>query len=163
MQIDASWSQPIALKRCKPGGLIYELDIDTLPAEPGVYVFGRKHGENVVPIYIGETLSVRGRIKGHLNSLPLMRAVENAPKGGRFLMYCTVRAGSREKAKKHVRVVEKALILHAQSEGHVLFNKKGTRLPTDEISFTGNRTSEAVAPRVMLIKRALTKTKRPRP
>ncbi len=163
MQIEASWSQPIALKKCKPGGLIYELDMEELPPEPGVYVFGRKHGDTVVPIYIGETLSVRGRIKGHLNSLPLMRAVENAPNGARFLLYCTVKAGSREKAKKHVKVVEKALILHAQSEGHVLFNKKGTKLPTDEISFTGNRTSEAVAPRTMLIKRALTKAKKAGP
>ena len=156
MQIEAFWSQPIPLKLCKPGGLIYELEVEQLPVEPGVYIFGRKHGNSVVPIYVGETLSLRGRIDGHLKSLPLMRAVENAPTGARFLIYCTVKAGSREKAKKQVKVVEKAIILHAQSEGHVLFNKKGTKLPTDEISFSGNRTSEALAPRIMLIKRALT-------
>lgn len=156
MQIKATWSRPINLKKCKPGGLIYELDLEQLPAKPGVYIFGRKYGTGVVPIYIGETLSIRARIKNHLNSLPLMRAIENAPNGSRFLMFCTVRAGTIEKAKKHVKVVEKALILHAQSEGHVLFNKKGTKLPTDEIEFTGNRTSEAMAPRIMLIKRALT-------
>ena len=159
MKIEASWSQPIALKRCKPGGLIYELDIDQLPSEPGIYVFGRKHGATAVPIYIGETLSIRGRIKGHLNSLPLMRAIENAPNGQRFLLHCTVKAGTREKAKKQVKIVEKALILYAQSEGHVLFNKQGTKLPTDEITFIGNRTSEGIAPRTMLIKRALTKAK----
>jgi hypothetical protein len=156
MQIAATWSQPLTLKKGPPGGLIYMLKLEDLPAEPGVYVFGRKHGEKVVPIYIGETVSIRGRIKNHLNSLPLMRAIENAPNGGRFLIYCTVEAGSKDKAKKHVKVLEKALILHAQSEGYVLYNKKGTKLPTDTITFTGNRTSEA-----MLIKRALTKTKKP--
>ena len=156
MQIEASWSKPIDLKKCKPGGLIYELDLEQLPTVPGVYVFGRTHGGTVNPIYIGETLNIRSRIKQHLDSLPLMRAIENAQTGKRFLLYCTVRAGSADKAKKHVKVVEKALILHAQGEGHVLFNKKGTKLPTDEISFAGNRTSEAIAPRSMLIKKALT-------
>lgn len=161
MQIEAVWSRPIPLKKSKASNLIYELNVKDLPAEPGIYVFGRKHGNCIVPIYIGETLSVRGRIKGHLNSLALMRAIEQAPNGSRFLIYCTVKAGSREKAKKHVKVVEKALILHAQTEGHALFNKKGTKLPTDTITFSGNRTSEAIAPRCMLVKRALTRSKRP--
>lgn len=157
MQIEATWSQPIALKKGPLGGLIYVLKLEDLPEEPGVYVFARKHGESVAPLYIGETLSIRRRVKSHLNSLALMRAIESAPNGGRFFIYCTVKAVSREKAKKHVKVLEKALLMHAQSEGHALFNKKGTKLPTDVIAFTGNRTSEAIAPRVMLVKRALTK------
>lgn len=161
MQISAAWSQPITLKKSKSTRLIYELDIDNLPAVPGVYVFGRKFGGKVIPIYIGETISVRGRVKGHLNSLALMREIENAPKGERFFMYCTVKTNSLERAKTQVKILEKALILHAQTDGHVLFNKRGTKLPTDEIAFTGNRTSECLAPRVMLIKRALTKAKKP--
>lgn len=160
MQIEATWSQPITLKKGPSGGLIYELNLEELPEEPGVYVFGRKYGNRVAPIYIGETLSLRARIKGHLNSLALMRAIEGAPNGKRFLIYCTVKAGSREKAKTHIKVLEKALIMHSQSEGHELFNKKGTKLPTDTILFTGNRTSEAIAPRIMLVKHALTKTRK---
>lgn len=156
MKIEATWSKPIELKKCKPGGLIYELNLEQLPTAPGVYVFVRTHGGSVSPIYIGETLNIRSRIKSHLNFLPLMRAIENAPIGSRFLLYCTVKAGAAAKAKKHIKVVEKALILHAQGEGHTLFNKKGTMLPTDEIAFKGNRTSEAIAPRRMLIKKALT-------
>ena len=159
MQISATWSKSVPLKKCKPGGLIYELDVEQLPVDPGVYVFGRKHGSSVVPIYIGETLSIRSRIKNHLNSLPLMRALENAPTGARFLIYCTFATKSHERAKKHIQIVERALIAHVQGEGHVLFNKKGTKLPTDAISFLGNRTSEAIAPRVMLVKRAAPKAK----
>jgi hypothetical protein len=158
MQIQATWSKPIDLKRCKPGGLIYEINLEQLPSDPGVYVFGRKYGKKLVPIYVGETLSLRNRVKGHLNSLPLMRAIENATNGARFLIYCSVKAGSQAKAKKHVKIIEKAIIFHAQSEGHILFNKRGTKLPTDEIAFTGNRMSETLAPRLMLIRRALTKT-----
>jgi len=160
MQIEATWSQPVYLKKCKPGGLIYELDLELLPNGPGVYVFCRKHTDKTSPIYIGETKNLRERIKAHLKSLPLMREIENAATGKRFLIYCTVKAGSAPKAKKQVEVIEKALILHAQGEGHVLFNQKGTKLPTDEISFTGNRNSEAIAPRIMFIKKALTKPKK---
>jgi hypothetical protein len=159
MEINAEWSEPIALKKDVRGGLIYTLNLEDLPEDPGAYVFGRRHGRTVVPIYIGETLSVQGRIRNHLNSVLLMKAIEKAPNGSRFLIYCTVKAGTKDKAKKHVKILEKALLLHAQSEGHELFNKKGTKLPTDTISFTGNRTSEAIAPRVMLVKRALTKSK----
>lgn len=162
MKIQAAWEDPVPLKKCKPGGLIYELDIEQLPKGPAVYVFGRKHGTRVIPFYIGETLNLRGRIKGHLNSLPLMTALRNAPNGPRFLMHCSVKANAKAMAKKHIEVIEKSLILHAQSEGHVLFNKRGLKLPTHEIAFTGNRTSEAVAPRLMLVKRALVKPKRAR-
>ena len=156
MKIEGSWSKPIQLKKGPEGGLIYTLDLKNIPAVPGVYVFARKHGTSIVPIYIGQTLSLHGRIKNHLEFLPLMRAVENSVNGSRLLIYCTVKAGSKEKAKKHIKIIERALILHAQSEGHEIYNKHGTKLQTDTISFVGNRTSEAIAPRTMLIKRALT-------
>ena len=158
MKIEAAWSNPIPLKKGGAEGYkIYDVDLDLVPKAAGVYVFARKHGQTVSPIYIGETVGLRGRIAGHLKSLPLMKAIENAPAGARFLIYCTVKAGNKEKAKKLVKVLERSLILHAQSEGHALFNKSGAKMPTHEISFTGNRTSEAIAPRVMLIKRALIK------
>ena len=159
MKIEATWVKPITLKKDPNEQLIYTLNLGELPEEPGVYVFGRKHGESIAPIYIGETANIRSRIKNHLDSIPLMRAIENAASGGRFLIYCTVKTNSPERAKKHIRIIERALILHAQGEGYEIINKKGTRLPTDTITFTGNRTSESIAPRLMLVKRALTKTK----
>jgi hypothetical protein len=160
MKIEATWSKPVPLKKCPPGGLIYVLNLKALPTEASVYIFGRRFGNKVVPIYIGETVSLRARINNHLNSLPLMRAIENSPSGERFLIYCTFKTGSKDKVKKHLKIVEKALIFYAQTKDHELFNKKGTKLPTDSISFTGNRTSEALAPRVMLIKQALTNRKK---
>ncbi|GAB1406105.1 hypothetical protein MASR1M8_00240 [Thermomonas brevis] len=72
VKIEASWSKPIPLKKDPKDQLIYILNLADLPDEPGVYVFGRKHGSTVAPIYIGETLSIRGRIKSHLESLPLV-------------------------------------------------------------------------------------------
>ena len=162
MKIEASWSQPIPLKRGRDDGYkIYDLDLELVPKSPGVYIFARKYGNTVSPIYVGESLGLRGRIAGHLKSLPLMRAIQNAPNGKRFLIYCTVKAGNKNRAKTLVKVLERSLILHVQSEGHELFNKMGTKMPTHEISFSGNRTSDAIAPRMMLIKRALVKTKSP--
>jgi hypothetical protein len=159
MKIDAAWSQPVPLTKDRKGKLVYNLDLEQLPKSPGVYVFARQHGERVVPIYIGETMSLRSRIKSHLESVPLMHAVRDASSGNRLLIYCTVKTNSEDKAKKQINILERALILHAQTEGHQLVNKRGTKLPTDTICFIGNRTSEAIAPRKMLVKKALTNSR----
>jgi excinuclease UvrABC nuclease subunit len=66
MEIQAIWSQPIQMKKDPKKVSIFILDADSLPETPGVYVFGRKHGKKIIPIYIGETLSIRGRVKNHL-------------------------------------------------------------------------------------------------
>lgn len=160
MKIEASWAKPVEMELDSTQALIYTLDIATLPDVPGVYVFGRLYDGLVEPIYIGQTLSIQKRIKTHLKSVPLMKKLEKAKLGSRVLVYCIVKAGNEDKARKHVKVIERALILHAQSEGFELFNQKGAKLPTDEISFTGNRTSESIAPRKMLIKRALSRSKK---
>jgi hypothetical protein len=163
MKISASWKQPIELERCKRSETgIYKLDLQKLPESPGVYVFGRTYGDSVVPIYIGETLSLRSRIKGHLNSIALMDAIKKATKqpGNRFLIYCTVHTRSKDLAKSYVKIIETALIRHSQGEGYGLVNVRGTKRPTHQIDFTGNMTSQALAPRSMLIERVLAKAKR---
>lgn len=157
MKIDAKWSKPITLKDGDSVGLIFKLDTEAIPIEPGVYVFARRYGANVTPIYIGETANLRRRIASHLKSVPLMKALENTSSGSRILIYCTVATKSKDRAKSQVKIIEKALILHSQAEGHELFNKKGTKLPTDVISFSGNHTSEEIAPRLMRVKQALTR------
>lgn len=158
MKIEAKWCRPITLNDGEPSGLIYSLDIETIPTEPGVYVFARGYDKKIAPIYIGETINLRNRISTHLKSVPLMKSIENSPNGSRILIYCTVATSSRLKAKSQVKIIEKALIYHLQAEGYELFNKKGTKLPTHVIQFSGNRTSEQIAPRLMRIKKALTPT-----
>jgi hypothetical protein len=157
MQIDAKWSKPIPLKDGSSAGLIFQLDLEAIPTKPGVYVFARSYSDKVQPIYIGETINLRARIASHLKSVPLMKTLENASSGKKILIFCTVSSNSPDRAKTQVKIIEKALILHAQAEGHELFNKKGAKLPTDEIQFTGNMTSQAIAPRFMRVKRALTR------
>lgn len=157
MKIEAKWSKPLVLQKDKTENLIFLMDLEQVPAEPGAYVFGRLYDGQIMPLYIGETANLCKRAGEHLKSLPLMRALEKAKNGDRAFMFCTVKAGSADKAKKQVKIIEKALILHAQSEGHELLNLKAAKLPFDEITFAGNRTSESFAPRRMLIKKALTK------
>jgi hypothetical protein len=165
MEISAKWSKPITLKDGNSDGLIFKLDLDAIPSEPGVYIFARCYSSKVEPIYIGETVNLRTRINSHLkSSVRLLTELKNTGRGNgkRILIYCTVLAHSIDKAKSQVMIIEKALILHAQSEGHSLFNTKGTRLPTDVINFSGNRTSEAIAPRFMRVKQALTRKHSPK-
>lgn len=157
MDIEATWSRPIELTDGVKIGLIYSLPIEEIPAESGVYIFARTHGAKVFPLYIGESQNLRARLRQHLEKVPLMKAIEGALTGKKVVLYCTLSTNSKDRSKKQLKIVEKALILHAQSEGHELFNKKGTKLPTDTISFTGNCTSESIAPRLMRIEHALTR------
>jgi hypothetical protein len=131
------------------------MDLEVIPADAGAYVFGRLYNGSVSPICIGEMANLRKRAGEQLKSLPCMRALEKAKSGERVFMLRTVKAGAHDKAKKHIKIIEKALILHAQSEGHELLNLQATKLSFDEIQFTGNRASESFAPRRMLIKKAL--------
>lgn len=160
MIIEASWSDPIRLKKSQSSGLFNQINLELLPAEPGVYVFARKYGKRLIPIYIGETLSIYHRIKTHMNSIALMTAIKNTSNGARVLIYCTVSTANRDKAKKHIKIIENALIIHAQSEGHELFNKMGMKRPTDSILFSGNTLSKSIAPGTMRIRQALTRHKK---
>ena len=160
MDINASWSEPIRLRKSKASGLFNQINLESLPAEPGVYVFARKYGNKLIPIYIGETLSIYHRIKTHMNSLALMTAIKDASNGARILIYCTVDTNNRDKAKKYIKIIENALIIHSQSEGHELFNKMGMKRPTDSVHFSGNTLSKTIAPNTMRIRQALTRHKK---
>ena len=105
-----------------------------------------------MPIYIGQTMTLRKRAFDHLKSVPLMKAVQNAANGKRAFLFCTVATKSTDKAEKQIKIIEKALIAHAQVEGHELHNKKGTKIPTHLVTFNGNRYSECIAPRKMRVK-----------
>ena len=70
MQIDLEWATPISLRRLHG---IFELpDLDAIPRTPGVYVFARKQGSMLIPVYIGKAEVLRRRLKQQLNNLRLM-------------------------------------------------------------------------------------------
>jgi hypothetical protein len=152
LNIEGVWGTPVQL-RVAASGAIYECpDLDSIPASPGIYIFYRKHGERVSPLYIGRSRNIRNRIKQHLNSVKLMQAIYEAQSGSRFVIYCEPITKPGQDLDKVLRLLENALIDHAMSEGHDLRQKQGTKPAHHTISFRGNRTSEAIAGRLMRVR-----------
>lgn len=152
-KISADWHKPIYLSDGQKSNLIYTCaSIEDVPDSPGVYVFGREYGKSICPLYIGRGLRLRKRLEQQLQSVKLMMGIKNAEKGKRFLLYCTVKLKRGQKPMPVLQTLESALISHALAEGHDLFNEQGTKFKQHTIEFTGNRVSEAVAPRLMLIR-----------
>jgi hypothetical protein len=153
LNFNAHWEKPVQLIDGAKYGLIYYADgVEKLPAGPGAYVFARVHGDYAYPLYIGETTNIRSRLKSHFKgSVKLMNSIKGASTGKRIFLYCTIKTGSEKKRDSMLTLLQRALIEHALSEGHELFNKQGTKIKAHTISFTGNRTSEQIAPRVMRV------------
>lgn len=151
LNIGAKWSKPIRLLDGSRDGLIYRVsDLDTIPDTPGAYVFARKHGRKVAPLYIGETMNLRSRLNQHLGmNLKLMKGIEAAAIGKRIFFYCAVRTKQKQNLKQVLKVLQSALIEYALSEGHKLLNKQGAKTPVHTINLTGNRYSKQLAPRQM--------------
>ena len=151
LNIEASWSRPIQL-RAVLYGAIYECeDLDQIPTDSGVYIFGREHGEAAAPLYIGKALNLRRRIEQQLNSVRLMTGIREAQAGGRFVIYCTPQLKRGQRALRVITILEQALIAHALAEDFELLQKQGTKTPNHTIRFQGNRTSEDLAPRRMRV------------
>src|SRR5690606_22743906 len=123
-----------------------------IPACPGVYVFARRFGKTAVPIYIGKALNLQARIKTHLNSISLMKAIFEAKNGDKIIMLCVPEQGRNQNPNSVITVMEDALIEHAMHEGFDILNKKGTKYPTHTIKFLGNRLSQNIAPATMKVK-----------
>ena len=106
MDISGEWRRPIDLSDDQIG---YSTDLDGIPNGPGIYVFGCRWGDNVCPLYIGQSLNLRLRMKQHFDSLYLMKAIRSFPNGQRKfdLLYLQPSAGQR--IEKVLDVVERGL------------------------------------------------------
>jgi hypothetical protein len=83
LNIEASWSKPVQLTVATAGAIYRCDDLECLPDAPGVYVFYRKHGDRISPLYVGKTRNVRKRVVQHLDSVRLMTAIYESEAGGR--------------------------------------------------------------------------------
>ena len=148
LSISASWEHPVKL-RSDQSGFTYECETSDVLECPGVYVFYRKHGDKLEILYIGRTINVRRRLHQHLNSVKLMRDIYEAKTGSRYFIYCQPKTKPGQRLSQVLAILENALIDHAMSQGHDLRQKQGVRPKHHLIEFTGNRTSEALAGRLM--------------
>lgn len=153
MRISVRWSRPIPLRSSKR--LIYECeDVGRLPRAPGVYVFARRFGSSLDPLYIGRATSLRSRIRQQLESnVQLMRGIQTARKGNRVLAYGEVKLKPGQRQDKVLKILEASLIEHALTRGSELLNKQGTKTPVHHILSNGNRSTTNVFPKKMLVRR----------
>ncbi|WP_395008533.1 GIY-YIG nuclease family protein [Undibacterium sp.] len=151
MKIEIKWSKPIVLVQDK--NLIYSLSVlESVSDLPGIYVFARKYGDSLTPLYVGKANSLLKRVKGQLNNVKLMMQVKNWEKnGGRVLLVGYVANKGNQDIDKVLGIVESTLIEHFLAEGHPLVNIQGTKKQVHELTFRGNRFSETIAPRSMYV------------
>jgi hypothetical protein len=152
LNIQAEWSKPITLNLASTGAIYEFPDFGMIPEECGVYIFGRQHGKTSTPLYIGRAINLRKRLSQQFDSVKLMSRIKDAETGGRFLIYCRAILKPGQKDTRVIAVMEDALIAHALSSGYLLLQKQGLKRPTHEITFTGNRSSERIAPRRMRVR-----------
>jgi hypothetical protein len=68
MHVKIDWKEPIQLTRHKKLLLEENYLLALVERLPGIYFFSRKRGNDFEPFYIGETKSVRGRLRHHWRS-----------------------------------------------------------------------------------------------
>lgn len=148
MRIEVKWSRPLPLRDGSAELLTYTCDdLDPSLDEPGVYIFARRHGDSVSPLYIGQASRLKQRVEQQFaNNTRLMNGLKQAGAGQRILLLGRVQFKRGQQLKQVLNVLESALIQHALTEGHELLNKQGTKTPVHTISFQGNRTSRCIAP-----------------
>jgi hypothetical protein len=125
--------------------------LNAIPKKPGVYVFARRHGDSVAPLYIGQALRLRSRIEGQFNSVKLMNGVKSAPSGKRILIVGALKLRRGQRKAKVLDAVESALIKRALAEGYRLLNQQGTKTKTHEIRSRGNSISRKLVPLTMYV------------
>jgi len=155
MDLEVRWLSPFNLVKSRTN-LIYEVEnFEEIPEAPGIYVFGRAHGDSVSPLYIGKAVNLCSRIEQQLNNVKLMRAIENAPNAYRVLYVAEFIGKGGQGADKAISVIEAAFISAAMVEGFELINVKGTKTLAHTISSTGNREARSWLPgNVIRLRRA---------
>lgn len=147
MNICVRWQEPIELSDGSNDGLIYWCgDFEMIPASPGIYVFARQFGETVSPLYVGQALNMRSRVKQQFNNLKLMRGIENAQIGRRLLLLGTVMTKRGQKIDRVLDVIESGMIEYFVTCGYELINRQGTKLAYDAVAFEGNLLSRRLCP-----------------
>lgn len=155
MKIDLKWDKPIRLRDGSSDNQIYQCrGLERFSRKPGVYVFARRFGKNVAPLYIGQASNLRDRIeKQQFNNLRLMMGVKKAHSGRRILLVARLNLKRGQRMNRVLDIVESALIKHALAQGHDLLNQQGTKTSVHLIRSKGNSSSRQVAPLTMYAER----------
>lgn len=139
MEIEVKWHESRKLLDGSNKNLIYDIpDLDEYYEMSGVYMFCRRYGKSIAPIYIGKSKNIGNRISQHFNSTKKMKGIENSLNGERILIVGEIICKKGQKIDKCMKIVEKALIDHALANEFELVNDKGTKSEYHKLHFNGN-------------------------
>jgi hypothetical protein len=157
VKIDLKWDKPIRLRdRSSKMNLIYacrDRDLKRIPDKAGVYVFARRFGQLIAPLYIGQSSSLKKRIDFQFGNARLMMGIKHADAGHRILLFARLRLHPGQQEQKVLDIVESALIKHALTEGHELLNKQFTKTKVHTVRSKGNISAKQIAPLYMYVER----------
>jgi hypothetical protein len=144
MNITIDWQIPLQLTRHKKIIIDAKSVSEWIDARPGVYMFTRKFGQNYVPFYIGETLSIQDRLKAHLKSAQIadvlrgLAGYTEIKKGTRHFHFGYLRGNFQKDAtKKRLEIVQRYLIRTAIEQDIPILNSSLTKRPTHALVFNG--------------------------
>lgn len=152
MKLTVDWRPPVPLRRGAREGLIYTVDLNKIGREAGIYIFARRWGRSFEALYVGQSQNLRSRIRGHLNNLRLMRHIESAKTGRRFVLLGEPVIKPGQRLPRVLKVLERAHIRHFLAEGHDLVNQQGVQIRRHEITSSG-RIPKAFVPSLMYLER----------
>ena len=129
-----------------------EFDLGRIPTSPGIYIFARKFGNNLAPIYIGKATNLRSRVKTQLNNHRLLDAIANEKSGDRVLLLGIIKSNSENLLAKKLNLAERTHIDHALTAGFEIVNVQLTKGPINTIRTLGTKRQNHPFPHVMLSK-----------
>jgi hypothetical protein len=138
------WQAPLKLAQNKKIVVTAD-DLDRIEDVSGVYYFARSFGEKSAPFYIGETLTLRTRLKQHLDTrriADILRGmkVAGAPSisnGPRLFHFAYFKGKKGQKTKKALQIAQKFMIGEAIAKNIPLLNSKLTIIKTHSLTFSG--------------------------
>jgi hypothetical protein len=133
MEFNLQWGS--ALPLAKSGDDFYGVDWEQIPKSPGVYVFFRAFGTSSEALYVGKAENLRSRIKGQFNSHKLMKGIENASIGYRYVVFGEFKQKPGQRTRL-LQTIERALIRHYLAKGDGLLNVQGTRVRKHSLAST---------------------------
>lgn len=154
MEIEIYWNQPVPLRSGRRSNLIYTVpDLEMIPTNAGVYLFGRLSRGNLIPMYVGQAMRLRSRIRGQFNNVRLMLGIANSPGRKRVLLAGELIGKPGQELASTLDVVERALIEYATLNGSPLLNQQGTKPRMHNLSFSGARVIRTWVPRHLSVRK----------
>ena len=73
MNLSIEWSNFMTLRKSKS---FYCVEVEKIPAEAGIYVFGRRFADGFEALYVGKANVLKSRVNGQFNNLRLMQHIQ---------------------------------------------------------------------------------------